>query len=69
MGGRYYKDPTADIAMANVKREVEHRKDEEEKLCKYIQRLFWCMRRIGMTQKEMVEMLKVEYRKFLNKCK
>lgn len=31
MGTRYYKDPTADRAMANAMREAERREDEKEK--------------------------------------
>lgn len=67
MGGRHYKDPTADIAIANVKRAAGQRKDEEERLRNYIQRLFQRMRAVGMTRKEILEMLKSEYRVFLNK--
>ena len=67
MGGRYYKDPTADMAIANAKREAKHREDEKELLRKYTRRLFRCMRSVGMNRKEMVEMLNSEYRNLLNK--
>ena len=67
MGGRYYKDPTADAAMANVKRESKNRKEEEEKLRKSIGCLFQRMSRAGMSGKEMVDMLKHEYKNFLRK--
>ena len=64
MGGRYYKDPTADAAMANVKRQVRNRKDEEERIQKRLNRLFQRMSSIGMSRKEMVAMLKHEFQKF-----
>lgn len=64
MSGRYYKDPTADAAMANVKREVRNRKDEEERIQKRLNRLFQRMSSIGMSRKEMVAMLKHEFQKF-----
>lgn len=67
MGGRHYKDPTADIALANVKRAAGQRKDEEERLRNYIQQLFRKMRNVGMTRKEMLEMLKHEFKIFINK--
>lgn len=67
MGGRYYKDPTADTAIANVKRAAGQREDEEERLRNRIQQLFLRMRNAGMTRKEMLEMLKSEYRIFINK--
>ena len=67
MGGRHYKDPTADMAMASVKRSVKQRKAEEERLRNYIQQLFRKMRNVGMTQKEMLEMLKQEFKTFINK--
>lgn len=64
MGERYYKDPTADAAMANVKREIRNRKDEEERLRKSVGRLLLRMSRAGMSRKEMVDMLKHEFQKF-----
>ena len=67
MCGKYYKDPTADAAMANVKREVKNRKDEEERIQKRLNRLFQRMSSIGMSRKEMVAMLKHEYKNFLRK--
>lgn len=67
MDGRHYKDPTANIAIANVKRAAGQRKGEEERLRNYIQQLFRKMRNAGMTRKEMIEMLKSEYRNFINK--
>ena len=67
MSGRYYKDPTADAAIANVKREVKNRKDEEERIQKRLNRLFQRMSSIGMSRKEMVAMLKHEYKNFLRK--
>ena len=67
MGGKYYKDPTADAAMANIKRQVKNRKDEEERIQKRLNRLFQRMSSIGMSRKEMVDMLKHEFQKFLKK--
>ena len=67
MGGRYYKDPTADAAMANVKRESKNRKEEEERLRKSVSRLLLRMSRAGMSGKEMVDMLKHEYKKIFKK--
>ena len=67
MGGKHYKDPTADIAIANVKRAESQRRDEEERLRNYIQQLFRKMRNVGMTSKEMLEMLKQEFKIFINK--
>lgn len=68
MGGKYYKDPTADAAMANIKRQVKNRKDEEERLRRTVGQVFRRMGSIGMTRKEMVAMLKHEYKNFLRKC-
>ena len=68
MSGRYYKDPTADAAMVNVKRKIKNRKEEEERLRKSISCLFQRMSRVGMSGKEMVAMLKNEYKKFVKKC-
>ena len=64
MGGRYYKDPTSDMGMANVKREMKSREAQKERLRIDIRRLFERMKATGMNRKEMVGMLKTEYRKF-----
>lgn len=67
MGGKYYKDPTADAAMANIKRQVKNRKNEEERLRRTVGQVFRRMGSIGMTRKEMLDMLKHEYKKILKK--